>query len=167
MRQYSNAARSNGTWWALWLVLAALALLACRGEQSDRTPEITISPAATSNQVPAGAPDATAVPGEAPRAVSDSDSTPLAQEETLYRAIWAGTIEEVRSLVAAGADVNARDGDGDPLLHTAVWRAEPEKVQILVDAGADVDARDSVSNPVLYTAVWRGGCRSLFWRSCW
>ena len=60
-----------------------------------------------------------------------------------------------RYSVDAGADVDARDSDGDPLLYTAVWRAEPEKLQIFVDAGADVDARDSNGDPLLYTAVWR------------
>ena len=61
--------------------------------------------------------------------------------------------EIVRILVDAGADVNARDKDDDPLLYTAVRVREPEIVRILVDAGADVNARDKDDDPLLYTAV--------------
>ena len=39
-------------------------------------------------------------------------------------------------LVDAGADVNARDAEDDPLLHEARWRGHTEIEQILVDAGA-------------------------------
>ena len=59
----------------------------------------------------------------------------------------------MRILVDAGADVNARDKDDDPLLYTAVREDEPEIVQILLDAGADVNARNSSDDPLLYTAV--------------
>ncbi len=62
----------------------------------------------------------------------------------------------VRILVDAGADVNARDKDDDPLLYTAVREDEPEIVQILLDAGADVNARNSSDDPLLYTAVYWG-----------
>ena len=53
----------------------------------------------------------------------------------------------------AGADVNAKDSDDDPLLYTAVRGRKPGIVQILLDAGADVNAKDSDDNPLLYTAI--------------
>jgi ankyrin repeat protein len=43
---------------------------------------------------------------------------------------------EVRRLIAAGADVNARDDRGFPILLTAALAAGPEVVRLLLDAGA-------------------------------
>ena len=130
------------------VLLATLATLASRGDGDTPEGVVTVDPGPTATATP--------VPEQATRAASNSAFTPLPPgKPSLYRAIWAGTIDEVTNLVAAGADVNADGGDGEPLLYTAIWRAEPEKVQILVDAGADLNARDADGDPLLYTAVWR------------
>ena len=71
----------------------------------------------------------------------------------LYTAIREREPEIVRFLVDAGADVNARNSSGDPLLGGAVISGEIEIARILVDAGADVNARSSRGDPLLYTAV--------------
>ena len=84
-----------------------------------------------------------------------TSSLPLADPD-LYSAVWRGQAEQVRALVAGGANVNARNSDNDPLLHEAVWRNDVEVVQILVDAGADVNQRDSDNDPLLHEAIWRG-----------
>ena len=84
-----------------------------------------------------------------------TSSLPLADPD-LYSAVWRGQAEQIRALVAGGANVNARSSDNDPLLHEAVWRNDVEVVQILVDAGADVNLRDSDNDPVLHEAIWRG-----------
>ena len=98
-------------------------------------------------------------------AFDDSSSAPTPSVPTaslplvdpaLYSVVWRGRTEQVRALVAAGANVNARDSDNDPLIREAVWRNHVEIVQILVDAGADVDQRDSDNDPVLHEATWRG-----------
>ena len=69
----------------------------------------------------------------------------------------AGYTDMVRILVDAGADVNARDSDNDPLLHSAIWRNYTDMVRILVDApGVNLDARDADGDPLLRAAVWRG-----------
>lgn len=80
---------------------------------------------------------------------------PLANPD-LHSAVWRGKTEQVRALVAGGADVNTRDSDNDPLLHEAVWRGHTEVVRILVDAGADVNAKDSNNDPLLHEAIFRG-----------
>ena len=82
-------------------------------------------------------------------------SLPLA-DPGLYSAVWRGRTEQVRALVAGGANVNARTSDNDPLIREAAWRNHVEIVRILVDAGADVDQRDADNDPVLHEAIWRG-----------
>ena len=82
-------------------------------------------------------------------------SLPLA-DPGLYSAVWRGRTEQVRALVAGGANVNARTSDNDPLIREAVWRNHVEIVRILVDAGANVDQRDADNDPVLHEAIWRG-----------
>lgn len=61
--------------------------------------------------------------------------------------------EEVRKLLAAGADANACAGDGTPVLWYAVAHDEPdaEVVRALLEAGADADAAEGVSPE--YTAL--------------
>ena len=136
--------------------LLILATLACQGEQSDPTQGVTVIPEATADTGTAVNSNPPAVQDPSRRPTSESAAAPPSlAAQALYRAIWEGTIDEVRQLVADRADVNTRDADGEPLLYTAIWRGEPEKVQILVNAGADVDARDSDDDPLLYTAVWR------------
>ena len=145
-------------------VLATLAILACRGDGD--TPEVaaTINPGATVTLIPSAAPGATPIP-RATREMAPTRlpaSTPLPPgDPDLYRAIWAGTPNDVRDQVATGREVNASNESGDPFLYTAIWRADPETVQILADAGADVNARDADGDPLLYTAVWRDRTQAL------
>lgn len=49
-------------------------------------------------------------------------------------------IESVESLIAAGADVNARDDRGWTPLHEAALVGDVKKAKLLVEAGADVNA---------------------------
>lgn len=65
--------------------------------------------------------------------------------EALMNAAGAGDLAEVRRLLAAGADANARDERGWPALAYAVYNAELKRghadvAQTLIDAGADVEA---------------------------
>ena len=71
-------------------------------------------------------------------------------------AVWRGPLETVRDLIAKGANVDAVDSSGDPLLFEAVWRGHVEITRLLVEAGANVDAVDSSGDPLLFEAVWRG-----------
>src|SRR5262249_26769294 len=66
----------------------------------------------------------------------------------LHYAAAYGTVESVRTLLAAGADVNARnDFDATPLMWCVT---EPEKVRMLVAKGANVNAKSKMGR----TAVW-------------
>ncbi len=63
----------------------------------------------------------------------------------LMNAAYAGDLEHVRQLLAAGADVNAKDEGGWTALMKACYNAEQKRgyaevVQALIDVGADIEA---------------------------
>ena len=56
-------------------------------------------------------------------------------------------------LVACGADVNAKDDDGETLLHVAAWKRASDVAKLLIDRGADVNAKnDYGSTPLFHPA---------------
>jgi ankyrin repeat protein len=57
--------------------------------------------------------------------------------DKLIAAIEAGKAETVRSLLAQGAEIDAKDDQGYTLLQHAVMSEQDEAVSILVKAGAD------------------------------
>jgi hypothetical protein len=58
-------------------------------------------------------------------------------------------------LIARGADVNVRDGNGEPVLHIAVSRSLGE-VRTLLDHGADVNASGPSGGTALIHAAEQG-----------
>jgi ankyrin repeat protein len=73
----------------------------------------------------------------------------------LHQAAASGSVEAVRMLVAAGAEVNAANDFGATPLMWAI--TEPEKVRILVGAAADVNARSKMGRTPLYLAAANDG----------
>ena len=63
-----------------------------------------------------------------------------------------GDKEFVELLISAGADVNAKNNDGDTPLHFAASR-DYKKVQMLLSAGADVNAKDKNGDTPLHRAA--------------
>ena len=63
-----------------------------------------------------------------------------AADQALADAAQRGEWDVVRALVARGADVTARQGDGATALHWAAYRDEREVADLLIRAGADVNA---------------------------
>ena len=70
----------------------------------------------------------------------------------LHRAAFVEGLETVTMLLEAGADIHARDGNGDtPLLRAADYGGfrNPETLEAMVEAGADVNDRNERGETVL------------------
>ena len=80
---------------------------------------------------------------------NDDSATPLH---------WAAWLNEdravIEALLAAGADVQARNGTGGRPLHNAGHNANPEVAEALLAAGADVGARDDTGATPLHHAAF-------------
>ncbi|XP_049797542.1 poly [ADP-ribose] polymerase tankyrase-1-like [Schistocerca nitens] len=111
--------------------------------------------------------DVTAAPPVAPCSLPPPDDArvyflrSLTAEEKGGRLIEAakeGAMEELRALLAAGADVRARDMffGNMTALHKAAWKGQVEAARCLLGGGAEVDARDSDQNTPLHLAAWHG-----------
>ena len=84
-----------------------------------------------------------------------------ATEQPLVKAIEAGQLETAKSLLAHGADVNARNPDGTTALMAAAegnayLTDNATAVQTLLDKGANVDLQDSRGRTALFRAVSSG-----------
>ena len=66
--------------------------------------------------------------------------------KTLHEAAKAGKMDEVKSFILQGADVNAKDGNGLTALHRAAISGHKEIVEVLLTHGADVNAGVGVYN---------------------
>lgn len=57
-----------------------------------------------------------------------------------------GSLSSVEALIDAGADVNAKGGDGGTALHNAAFVGEVEVARRLIEAGADIEAQNNRGN---------------------
>jgi hypothetical protein len=66
----------------------------------------------------------------------------VAPDRKLVQAIDSGNADDVRALLAAGANVKVADADGVTLVMRAAAAGHAEIVRLLLAAGADPTARD-------------------------
>jgi ankyrin repeat protein len=78
---------------------------------------------------------------------------PPKADQALVNAAGRGNIEAVKKHLAAGTDVNAKDGNGFPPLHLAADRGHTEVVELLITKGAEVNAQSDGGNTPLDWAV--------------
>ncbi len=75
-------------------------------------------------------------------------------DRDLQRAAARGDAGECARLLAAGAAIDARDGEGRTALLLATHANHVEAARVLVEAGADVNAKDRIDDsPYLYAGA--------------
>jgi ankyrin repeat protein len=74
---------------------------------------------------------------------SPEPPTAKAPDISIHEAAKEGNIEAVKQHLAAGTDVNPKDGfGGTPLLHEATMQGHKDVAELLIAKGADVNAKD-------------------------
>jgi hypothetical protein len=78
------------------------------------------------------------------------DGTPL------HEAAYRGTVVVANRLLARGAGINAKDGNGNTPLHNAVLYGRSDLVRVLLENRADVNAADKGGMTPLHRAACSG-----------
>jgi ankyrin repeat protein len=81
--------------------------------------------------------------------------TTKAPDISIHKAAEDGNIEAVKQHLAAGTDVNAKDGGGWTPLHHAAYGGHKEIFEILIANGADVNAKMEDGDTPLDMAIKR------------
>ena len=71
------------------------------------------------------------------------------------------TAADLQAMINGGADVYAKDNDGQTPLHLAVVLGKAKVIPILVKVGADVHAKDNSDNTPLHNAVFVGNAEVI------
>src|ERR1700716_725110 len=72
---------------------------------------------------------------------------PAAADDALAGLIQAGHRDAALKMIAAGADVNAAQGDGTTPLHWAVYKIDADLVRALLARGAKSDVMNNYGSP--------------------
>lgn len=74
----------------------------------------------------------------------------------LHEAVYAGDVQQVRQLIAAGADVRAPNQFGATPMALAAVVADPAMLQVLLNAGADADSPNAEGETALMVVARTG-----------
>jgi ankyrin repeat protein/beta-lactamase regulating signal transducer with metallopeptidase domain len=87
------------------------------------------------------------------RAKTEPPKAKTNSPQTLHQAAAAGDTEQVRKLLAQGADVNSKDKGGRTPLHTAAWYGRKDVVGVLLAHGANINEADGFGRTPLHLAA--------------
>jgi bla regulator protein BlaR1 len=87
---------------------------------------------------------------DANQAYSDSQTTPL------HLAVMNNHMETAATLISKGADVNAKDSQGNTPLHLAASNGSPDMCAFLIEKGADINAKNNNGRTPLDLAASKG-----------
>ncbi|MFQ5937799.1 MAG: ankyrin repeat domain-containing protein [Acidiferrobacterales bacterium] len=76
--------------------------------------------------------------------------------DPLHDAARKGDLDQVKQLIAAGANVNAKDKNGITPLHSAAVGNHREVAQALIASGADVNSKTNNGMAPLHLATFWG-----------
>ncbi len=86
---------------------------------------------------------------------------PWETNRALVSAVDAGSLAQIRRLIAQGADVNAVNDYGNPALEQAVQAGNSDAAKLLLDAGADVNHGSRRGTPLVVAAEGDYGDKSV------
>ncbi len=107
-----------------------------------------------SNASPSGSDQSTAFNDESQAGNTNRNviTEKMLDNDLLNQSGW-GNAEQIRSLLRAGANVNASDSKGDTPLIIAAFHGLSETVDILLEQGADLNAKNRIGNTALMEAA--------------
>ncbi len=81
---------------------------------------------------------------------------PPGDTPAIHKAVSSGSLSQVRSLLAHGANPNARNRHGWTPLHVAARQGHATMLELLLKHGADPDAQGGPEGPALHSAILYG-----------
>ena len=150
------------------VVMLALVAFGCKKKESGPSQQTDVQkqvqPAKTTKPVEQAQPaladteNSTAETTTEPELIeTDEDIDP---DLSMQRAAAAGDVDKIQSLIAAGADVNAKAKNGASLLHIALIQGHEDVAALLISKGADIHATMTDGTTPLHFAVMRN-CKEI------
>lgn len=155
-----------------WLTaaLGTLLLLGCQSTSPSADQETPADPVTHADTAPRRTPSAQPPPPTDPTEPADptDPAEPLAEapklssltdselNARLIAAAWHNDVARARRLIAAGADVNAKDGTQQSAYLIATSEGYPRLLDLTLRHGADVHSKDSYNGTGLIRAAERG-----------
>ncbi|MBQ7733850.1 MAG: ankyrin repeat domain-containing protein [Synergistaceae bacterium] len=86
---------------------------------------------------------------------------PTMSDEAFIHLCKSGNIAEIEEAILNGANVNAKDTNGWPVLIYVVWKGYTEIAELLIKHGADVNARDNSGKTALRYAALNDDIKAI------